>query len=1299
MASTGDIPRDTTIAGRFLVGDLAGRGASGAVYRAQDLQTGGDVALKVIRADDTPEHFRREARVLEGLRHPAIVSYVAHGTTDDGRFYLALEWLQGETLAARLRRAPLGTAESVLLAGAVARALGHAHAAGIIHRDIKPSNLFLPGGGAGDVKVLDFGIARMAEGTRITRTGLLLGTPGYMAPEQARGAPVDARADLFSLGCVLYRCLSGVAPFAAEHVTATLAKVLFEEPAPLRTLRREVSPELEALVVRLLAKDPAGRPAGAEALLDELARVPGDLRPTSVPPAAASAPSLTMTERRFVTVVLARADGADAGVPVDVEISESLARDMTVRTDHPTLDQPPRSDRGPAAAGAQIVRLVDGTLAATFAGPMSVVDHAGQAARFALLLRRSLPEGRIVVATGRGVVDGRVPMGEVIDRAASMLDRAQGELDGVALDEPSARLLEGRFDIVTDGHEQVLLGDRRAPAAARTLLGKPSPHVGREREVAMFGGLLDECVAESTTRCAVLTGPAGLGKTRLVAEVLERARDRHPTLATWFARGDPISAGSSFGLASDLLRDAAGARRGQSLAARRTLLLGVLEQTAAPEPEAERIAAALAVLVGGDDDGLPGDPRSYGDRVRTAWEDLVRRVGETRPIVIVLDDLHWGDLASVRLVESAMRNLQDTPLCVLAVARPDVETRFPGLWDERAPLRVRLSDLTPRAARRLVHSVLGDAGESLVERIVERAAGNAFHLEELVRAAAEGRGGSLPETVLAMVSERLQSLDPEVRRLLRAASVFGETFWEQGVLSLLGEAEDASWSAWAGRLAELVRQELVVASTASQFAGDVEYRFRHGLVRDAAYATLTEADRVVGHRIAGEWLSAAGSADARALAEHFERGGAPERAASFSLRAAQQSLLGGDVASVLELCTRARRCDPATGAAELARLEAEAHLWRGEFTRAEERAEACLAASTTEDAAWWSAAATLVVSCLRREGWDRILAVYEAMRAAPFRPRVAPTRLFAASRVAVHLCAAGRFAEADELLGSIRGDVARLDDPDTATLGAVRVAEAMRALCAGDIAGCRGGMADAADLFGRAGDLRNVCITESNLGFCNAELGAYAEAEAVLRATVARARRLGIFAVEYSAMHNLGYALLRLGRVEEARAMERECVEMLEKQGDRRLAGGSRLYLALIALETGDLVEAEAEVARAMDLLAETPPVRAFALAVLARTRLGQGRVEEARAASAEASALLAELGAMEQGESLVRLAEAETLLATGDREGARRAVAVARDRLADRAAKMTDEVLRASFLECVPEHSRTRALADELGA
>jgi serine/threonine protein kinase len=177
----------TLVEDRFVIEARAGAGGMATVYRAQDLDRNQRVALKML-SDETsdPERFEREAKALSEIAHPNVVRYIAHGIGADGRPWLAMEWLEGEGLETRLARAPLEVDESVALVRAVADALGAAHARGIVHRDIKPSNLWLSQGDVARVKLLDFGIARGPFATRsMTRTGAVLGTPGYMAPEQA----------------------------------------------------------------------------------------------------------------------------------------------------------------------------------------------------------------------------------------------------------------------------------------------------------------------------------------------------------------------------------------------------------------------------------------------------------------------------------------------------------------------------------------------------------------------------------------------------------------------------------------------------------------------------------------------------------------------------------------------------------------------------------------------------------------------------------------------------------------------------------------------------------------------------------------------------------------------------------------------------------------------------------------------------------------------------------------------------------------------------------------------------------
>ncbi len=246
-----------------------GDGGSGDVFRARDARLGRDVAVKILRdrfaSAVSRARFQREARAVAMLSHPHVVTIYdvgAHG----GVPYLVTELLVGETLRTRLARGRPALAQAVAWAGEIARGLAAAHARGIVHRDLKPANLFVVTGGA--IKILDFGLARapggdpgddVAPASVLSRPGEILGTAGYLAPEQARGEPVTPAADLFSLGAVLFELLTGARAFAGAGPLEQLDAVLAHEPPPPSSLRPEVPATLDRLVARCLAKDPARR--------------------------------------------------------------------------------------------------------------------------------------------------------------------------------------------------------------------------------------------------------------------------------------------------------------------------------------------------------------------------------------------------------------------------------------------------------------------------------------------------------------------------------------------------------------------------------------------------------------------------------------------------------------------------------------------------------------------------------------------------------------------------------------------------------------------------------------------------------------------------------------------------------------------------------------------------------------------------------------------------------------------------------------------------------------------------------
>jgi ABC-type branched-subunit amino acid transport system substrate-binding protein len=288
--------------GPYRVLKVLGRGGMGVVFEAEDSHLQRRVALKVMRPDEARDReprirFLREARLAASVRSDHVVAIHQVGQCNEVPF-LATELLQGETLATWLQRGARASPGQVLdLALQLTRGLAAAHEKGLIHRDIKPANVWLEAP-SGRVKVLDFGLARPQKDlVHLTQTGMVMGTPAYMAPEQAEGGQIDARADLFSLGCVLYEVATGVQPFDGSGSFAILQALALRDPRPPHELAPALPRELSALILRLLAKKPAGRPASASAVVEELEAIAAahpEVRLTSLSgpqPKAAPAPS------------------------------------------------------------------------------------------------------------------------------------------------------------------------------------------------------------------------------------------------------------------------------------------------------------------------------------------------------------------------------------------------------------------------------------------------------------------------------------------------------------------------------------------------------------------------------------------------------------------------------------------------------------------------------------------------------------------------------------------------------------------------------------------------------------------------------------------------------------------------------------------------------------------------------------------------------------------------------------------------------------------------------------------------
>ncbi len=360
--------------GPYRVLQVLGSGGMGVVFRTEDPQLARQVALKAmlptLAASDTArQRFLREARAAAAIKHDHIVSIYQVGE-DHGVPYLAMEFLEGEPLDARLEReGKLPVAEVLRIGREIALALAAAHRRDLIHRDIKPANIWLeaeppPSSGAaasasasstagGRVKILDFGLARaVGGGGQLTQHGAILGTPAYMAPEQAQGKDLDGRCDLFSLGCVLYRLATGEPAFRGNDVVSTLMAVATEEPPPPASLNVELPAELSDLVMRLLAKDPDQRPPSAGAVAESLQEIEKRLCPVAGAAASAPKPQRSGTKRHPVAWRAAMAGGLLATVLTGVVLLWPTPNGLVkIESDDPAV-QVVFDKNGPTITGA-----------------------------------------------------------------------------------------------------------------------------------------------------------------------------------------------------------------------------------------------------------------------------------------------------------------------------------------------------------------------------------------------------------------------------------------------------------------------------------------------------------------------------------------------------------------------------------------------------------------------------------------------------------------------------------------------------------------------------------------------------------------------------------------------------------------------------------------------------------------------------------------------------------------------------------------------------------------------------------
>jgi tetratricopeptide (TPR) repeat protein len=1214
-----------TIDGRFRIDREAGAGAMGKVYRALDEQTGRTVAVKVLQpwasGDRTlGERFDLEARLLASIAHPIIVEHVAHGTTPAGERWLAMEWIEGTTLAARLARPPgITVAESLALVHRLAGALAASHARGVVHRDVKPANVMLVGGDLAHPKLLDFGIARASDAMTLTQTGAILGTPGYMAPEQARSASsVGPAADIFSLGALLFRCLAGRTPFVGDSVVAVLAKTVIEEAPRLSDLV-DVPPYVDHAVARMLSKDPLARPQGSEvlALLESLdASTAADGPPSIVRPEA-----ITASEQRFLCAVLGRSASKVARGNVGDLALQSVA----------------------ARFGGKLERLADGSFLVFFAHTDAATDLATAAARSALAIAALLPGAPLAIGFGRGVLDEGLPVSDVIDQAARSVALASA-LGRIAVEPTAARLLEARFDIQEGPDGTLQLVGERATATTRRLLGRITPCVGRDRDLAFLEAMIDEAIEDGGARVALVIAPAGAGKTRLREELLARVAARADRLGTLLGHGDSLRTSEPLALVSDLAASTENEETSTLLRTRRV--------------EASAVGAVML----------------------RAWLAFVEGELSYRPLLVIVDDLHWSDPVSIEYLDAALRVCARRPLIVIALARPEVKRSFPRLWSDRNVQELRLAGLTRRASESLVRSVLVSSPDSVVDSIVERAEGNAFYLEELVRSVAEGHEGKLPETVLAMAQVRLDALGPELGRVLRGASVFGGSLWRRGLAVVLGKDDDSKQLD--GWLTTLVDRELLERRPESLLPDEEELVFRHDLLRETAYEMLTAADRALAHRLAGEWLEARQFPLHATLGEHFLRAGEPSRAARWFTEAAEHALDGADPSIAIDMAERALSLGAEGEWFVRAHIvEALAYNRSARSIESASHARAAIAQCREGTAVWYAAMGALLVALVRG---TRVEALGEAIEklneSSPTAdPEASRAMLIATADAAIEVA---RYCLVDAgvaLMTRLAPFVERGATGDAQVDARLQAVRGMVERRRGNLLESMAAFRRACALYEVAGEMTSVCSSRITYAADLTSLGRLDEVRAEVWRAIADAERLNLPGVLSVGLYGMSLVAWSCNELEEALALAERALATVGVTTDPMGEGRARIAESLIVLDLGDAPRAERAARRALDRLDRIPALRRIALTACARALLAQGRGEDALALMSEAESIPP--GEVELEGPLIPLVRADALEMTGDPAGAAAVILEAARALEEQSSRFSEASARAGVL------------------
>ncbi len=1239
--------------GRYRLLERLGQGGMAEVFKAKSYGVEGFEKVLVIkrilpelaRSQDFVDMFIHEAKLAVRLSHANIVQVfdlgIAPVTDPKGNklpdaYFMAMEYVHGldlATLLARCRRqqAPAPIAMAVYVCAEVAKGLDHAHRRrdeqlrplGIVHRDVSPQNVLLSF--EGEVKVTDFGIAKargvLEREVEDTRTRQLHGKFGYMSPEQARGEPVDARSDIFSLGIVLYECLAGVNPFSAPTTFETLRRVQACEYPPVELLRPDVPTELVNVLKTALAKETKDRYADAGRLYEAMLaflyghgsrygahdlseflsgfaqgeEAHGSSAPSLGDPMLESeAASSHVNERTPVEVPpsrslssgnISRVDTGVRFVALDRAAGVGERREVTALV----IEFPRGADASLVDTAAQIVERYGGRV------------HRKEADQLAALFGLGDPDGRDTeVATRCGLVTLRSIGGSTRPSAGLHTGRihvtAEGEptederLSGlVASARELARAREGRLAISGAAMRQVkglfvfealATGDQTPVMVSGSLVKDVRGHaetfgrfVGRKEELRKIGEVLAAATRRSA-RALTVRGGHGVGKTRLLVEVERRLGKGNYNVGWYIATCPPRGREYPLSGIVCMLQVLCGINEGDPP----DRVLAVQPRLRALGLHDEEVGAIMTALGANVPTYSSANAKTA---LRGAFTRMVASLCEDKPHTFAWDNAHNMDEDSFSILEAAFERLSHARVVFAFTAREGFSHPV-----QRSPhhVSIDLTDLKTEDISRLVALRLGteSAPEDLVRFVRERTGGHPQFIEEVIKALldagavtiADGRVVSmrllgqelaLPKTLRGLVASRVARLSAEDRATLQAAAVLGDPV-DSGVLSRMLEQP----------LAALERSLSTLKS--SEFllhTGPSELRFTSPMVREVVVDALPQD-------AAREMHAAAGSAleqeegdraweQAARIAMHFYESGDRERAATYFARSGERRVEARqleaavrDYARAIELCNTSAR-EPAELADWLDGLAAAVRMVRA-APEASETCERVIARmDTTSDVALRvrsRVAATRILVALHK--FDAAVPyLAEAERIAAGNDPLMKTVLVASAELAGRR---GDFNSSLQLLTRMQKLATVEGDKQEEHKILTNLTQAHAAL--GDRNAATQTLARAEALL--PNDAAAACERQKLRGLMYYFLRDYPLAALEIEKAVDVARSLGLTYEIAVNLHNLGDVLIRLEDYARAYGALQQSVALCEEYGFDRLSSHNRMLLAYLAGYKGD---------------------------------------------------------------------------------------------------------------------------------